>query len=248
MSDATNFTPLEDALFTWVVNATEIPAKRVVWEHQRAPRPDSSTTPFIEMMITELRKFGYDWEDVSDNPSPSPGAEIIRTARGSRVCVLSIQCFSKYMIGGTVQNAMSALNDIVSFFPFAADALRANDIGVMEFGPWRGGPLPIPIGLDPRAKLDVTFSTSSELSMPDTYIQYVSVTKLDTQWVASTHYGVAQRVTNDGKVYKAIVAGTSASSGGPTTRDPNITDGTAHWKYVGDGPGSQLWIPSDPTP
>jgi hypothetical protein len=55
-------------------------------------------------------------------------------------------------------------------------------------------------------------------------------------WAASTAYTVGQRRTTDfGKIYECITAGTSASSGGPTGTSSNITDGTAHWKYVGIG-------------
>lgn len=59
-------------------------------------------------------------------------------------------------------------------------------------------------------------------------------------WANTTAYtagpaGVARHVvTNDtGKIYACITAGTSAGSGGPTGTGSNITDGTAHWAYVG---------------
>lgn len=56
-------------------------------------------------------------------------------------------------------------------------------------------------------------------------------------WVASTAYSLGQFVTNAGKVYYCITAGTSAGSGGPTTTGADITDGTVHWKYLGTGTG-----------
>ena len=40
-------------------------------------------------------------------------------------------------------------------------------------------------------------------------------------------------MTNSGNAYVCITSGTSASSGGPTTTSNNITDGTAHWQYLG---------------
>ena len=52
-------------------------------------------------------------------------------------------------------------------------------------------------------------------------------------WAASTAYVVGDRRTNDsGKVYECITAGTSAGSGGPTGTTSDITDNTAHWKYL----------------
>lgn len=54
-------------------------------------------------------------------------------------------------------------------------------------------------------------------------------------WVASTAYVVGDRRTNASRCYVCTTAGTSAGSGGPTTTAANITDGTVHWRYLGDG-------------
>lgn len=55
-------------------------------------------------------------------------------------------------------------------------------------------------------------------------------------WVATTAYiaGV-DRVNNSGRAYQCITSGVSAGSGGPTTNAADITDGTAHWTYLGEG-------------
>ena len=53
-----------------------------------------------------------------------------------------------------------------------------------------------------------------------------------TPWTASHAYEVGDRCTNDtAKTYECTVAGTSASSGGPTGTDSAITDGTVTWTY-----------------
>lgn len=54
-------------------------------------------------------------------------------------------------------------------------------------------------------------------------------------WVASTVYAVGARVTNGSKVYHCTVAGTSAASGGPSTTDIDIIDGSVHWTHLGSG-------------
>lgn len=54
-------------------------------------------------------------------------------------------------------------------------------------------------------------------------------------WTITTAYLVGARVTNSGNVYECITAGTSAGAGGPTTTAADITDGTAHWTYLGAG-------------
>lgn len=58
-----------------------------------------------------------------------------------------------------------------------------------------------------------------------------------TAWVATTAYVVGDVRTNSSKIYRCITAGTSAGSGGPTGTGTDITDGTVHWRYLGDGTG-----------
>lgn len=59
-----------------------------------------------------------------------------------------------------------------------------------------------------------------------------------TAWAGSTAYVVGDRRTNSSKCYQCITAGTSASSGGPSTTAASIVDGTVTWTYLGDGTGA----------
>ncbi len=54
-------------------------------------------------------------------------------------------------------------------------------------------------------------------------------------WGSATGYVVGNRVTHASRVYGCITAGTSAGSGGPTSQLSDITDGTVHWRYIGEG-------------
>ncbi len=56
-----------------------------------------------------------------------------------------------------------------------------------------------------------------------------------TTWVTATAYVAGDRRTNAGRVYVCIIGGTSGS--GPTTTAEDITDNTAHWRYIGEGTG-----------
>lgn len=58
-----------------------------------------------------------------------------------------------------------------------------------------------------------------------------------TAWASSTAYALDVVRTNASRIYKVIIAGTSAGSGGPTTQAADIADGTVHWKYIGEGTG-----------
>lgn len=59
-------------------------------------------------------------------------------------------------------------------------------------------------------------------------------------WAGTTAYTVGQRVTNAGRAYQCVTAGTSAGSGGPTTTATSIPDGAGAltWRYLGDGTGA----------
>lgn len=59
-----------------------------------------------------------------------------------------------------------------------------------------------------------------------------------SSWTGSTSFAVGIRRTNASRCYVVITAGTSASSGGPTTTASDITDGTVHWRYLGEGTGA----------
>ncbi len=54
-------------------------------------------------------------------------------------------------------------------------------------------------------------------------------------WVKDTAYAKDAKCSKSSRIYKCITAGTSenSDSGGPTGRGQDITDGTAHWKFIG---------------
>lgn len=54
-------------------------------------------------------------------------------------------------------------------------------------------------------------------------------------WAALGNYVVDDRVTNSSRCYECITAGVAAGAGGPTTTADDITDGTVHWRYIGEG-------------
>lgn len=65
-------------------------------------------------------------------------------------------------------------------------------------------------------------------------------------WAALTSYTAGDIRRNGGtqRIYACITSGTSAGSGGPTTTASDITDGTVHWMYLGDG---AAWVVSEAT-
>jgi uncharacterized phage protein gp47/JayE len=67
---------------------------------------------------------------------------------------------------------------------------------------------------------------------------YTDVIGAAVAWVPTTGYsatvGSRSVVTNGGRKYICITSGTSAGSVGPTGTGTDITDGGAHWRYLGN--------------
>jgi len=79
-------------------------------------------------------------------------------------------------------------------------------------------------------------------------------TATDPAWLAGHAYAAGDKVSNNGVTYQCITAGTSAASGGPAGIATDITDNTAHWKYVptavdlGIEKGSTYWYEATEDP
>lgn len=81
--------------------------------------------------------------------------------------------------------------------------------------------------------MDITLGNQNEVNKR---FNFVRESLPVARWLPNHAYTQASpKVTNSGNVYQCITAGTSASSGGPTTTSANITDGTAHWAFVQTG-------------
>lgn len=85
-------------------------------------------------------------------------------------------------------------------------------------------------------------TTGSQAQNPDTDDVFETladgtITALDA-WADTTAYALGDRVTNSSRAYVCITAGTSAGSGGPVDTIDDETDGTVHWRYIGEGEGA----------
>lgn len=79
----------------------------------------------------------------------------------------------------------------------------------------------------PKTQFEAGLKNSNPFS--DGNVIFSDANELVGNWEASTAYVVRQYVVNSGNVYECVAAGTSASSGGPTTQAASITDGTCVW-------------------
>ena len=77
------------------------------------------------------------------------------------------------------------------------------------------------------------------LLVADTTILTLAAWTQSTAYSAGTSSVLADRVTANGNAYQCITSGVSLGSGaGPATSDLDITDGTAHWRYLGAATGA----------
>jgi hypothetical protein len=112
--------------------------------------------------------------------------------------------------------------------------------GLFDFPVWASGQT---LGLGAQKfKVPFIYEVTS-VTDPD---GFVITTAAPAAWAASTVYKVGDKRTNGTGRYEVTAVpvppetipptpatGTSASSGGPTGKDPAITDGTVTWKYAG---------------
>lgn len=125
---------------------------------------------------------------------------------------------------------------IKSSIAYPADGDDQVKAAVIAFGATQGN------GRDavPEAIAARGFKIVGVLNVPSTSaLVFTDVIGTPAAWVFSTPYvatvGSRSVVTNDGgRTYICITSGTSAGSGGPTGVGTDITDGTAHWYFLGN--------------
>jgi hypothetical protein len=81
-------------------------------------------------------------------------------------------------------------------------------------------------------------STSNNTDVIGAHVWGQPAAQNNPAWTALTAYTANMYVSNGGNSYRCKVAGTSASSGGPSGTGTAITDGTVTWTYVGAGAGA----------
>lgn len=177
------WTAVENALHAWVVAATGLPADRVIWAQQAAPRP---ATPYVTLRVDNIRRIGQDWLRSYNNPTPTAGNEIILASQGQREAVVTLQCF-----GGTATQSTSPLALLHAAVAGAnlqsrRDAFNTAGIGMAGFGPVQSidGVLGSSV-FEPRATVEARFFLAEEIQETTTFIEFVELENLST--VQSTY-------------------------------------------------------------
>lgn len=164
---------VEDAIHDWIVSATGIPGARVIPIDQNGPRPDG---PYVDFDL-DVSRIGQDWVDVEDADTPSPGAEIVHKARGTRRMVARLRCFGGDASGAASSKALLENVQSTYVLPVRHAAIAAAGIGVASFSTVTNISGVInSTRLEARAMLDVTCYLGSEVEEAGTYVSAVEVT------------------------------------------------------------------------
>lgn len=161
------------AIAKWVRETSGLAVGQVYWAKQRKGTPAGTC---IAMTLEGELEYGQDWLVISDAPSPVPGADVQFTMTGPRVSRLVLEC----LIGDQDWMAVEPdriLSRVVASrnLPLRSEALRAAGVGFGPIGPIQ----PINIEraqiFDPRARVEITIHTISEVSELGTWIETVAI-------------------------------------------------------------------------
>jgi hypothetical protein len=172
-----NWTTIENAIHAWVVTGSGLAATQVIWEGQDGPMPEGA---FITLRFAGLERTGSDWLDVDNNPTPTPGAEIIFRARGGRRANLTVTAYP-----GNATGALASIGRLESVIasrrlPSVADPLSSGGLGVLGFGAIRSldGFVSGGIDFEPRASVEINLYLTSQISETATFIETAEVSKV----------------------------------------------------------------------
>ncbi len=188
------------------------------------PAPYGLTTEgFNPMTLQEVRDFINQriWDTISPTIDLSDGS-----LEGQLVGIVAERLAIGWELGEVLSGALDPDKAIDSLL----DAI------CLITGTFRRGAYASAVELTLTGEASTSVPTGSAARVPSG-VRFDTVTdalleEIDA-WLTGTMYAVDDRVTNVGNAYVCITAGVSGT--GPETEDGDITDGSVHWKFLGEG-------------
>lgn len=183
------------------------------------------TRDTLEEILENLRaRWRAEFGQSSDLSTNSPDGQIVNIL-GDRIAELEEgleQVYHAFTVDGA---SLAALDDLCAITGTVREPASKSTVTATATG-------------TPSTLL----STGREVSVTGTAKRFVTLAPATivavTAWAGLETLSLGARRTNGGKVYQVITAGTTAASGGPAGNAQDITDGTVHWRYLGDGTGA----------
>lgn len=160
-------TPIEDAIFAWVVAGSGLAASQVIWAESRGPIP---TGTYISLRLLTTKQISSDWL-----VSREVAGQIVHHVRGTRHPTLEMTCFAGGHTGST--RAQQVLQRVLTSIklPTVAAILRAGDVGIGTRGQVRTVQGVRSAMFDPRAIVEVGLHLVTDISEPGSSIDTVEV-------------------------------------------------------------------------
>ena len=129
------------------------------------------------------------------------------------------------------RNIVSVSGRTYSSLPYMSSAVQSFDVSTLSANGWQMLPASTISGgtSEPWYRQFRRLAARARLNNP----LENPVLSGTIPWTVSTAFTTGAIVGHGGNVYSCITAGTSAAPGGPAGRGFNITDGTAHWDWIG---------------
>lgn len=167
-----------DAIYDWVSGVSGL---TTIWSRQKGPRP---STPHIVMTLAGEDEYGSDWmtAELLDEEDAEPGADVQFTMVGPRVVTLKLECFTVDQDWNEVRPER-VLSRVLAGrrLPSKAVALRAGGVGFGTIGKILAVSVERAQIFEPRAEVEITLHSVSQVSELGTYIEKVEVTPTVTE-------------------------------------------------------------------
>jgi hypothetical protein len=175
---AVDWTSIKDAIFTWLKNSTGLDPTRIHFGGQNMLRPRGVDDAWISIWIASDDWMGHGFALYKDNPTPTPGAEIIKEIHNQRLVTIEITCYGPRGATDTTEAHVymsTALSELE--LDEVSDPLDAAGVGVQQYSSITviGGTINT-TRIEPQAKVMLQFLTPSVVSRTMTFIETVNAT------------------------------------------------------------------------
>lgn len=196
---AVNWTSIKSALHVWLTSTTGISGERIIFGGQNATRPSGQNAAWISLWIMGDDWTGHGTGIYKDNPTPTPGAELIKEVHNQRLVTITITAFGPKNATDSTE-AHVVLSDALCSLDLdeVTDPLDAGGVSVQQYsGVTTVGGTINTTRIEPRATCTVQFMTPSIVSRTMTYIEHIN-TEIH---VSTSHVPVDGETGTDVKIY-----------------------------------------------
>lgn len=173
---AINWTTIKDVIHAWVVSATGLTATRVLFGGQNAIRPPGVTDAWISIWIPVSEDHYFGWVEYLDNPSPTPGQELIKRTHGTAEITGQVTCFGPKGATDTTEACVYTSELLASSnVEEVTTPLWNAGVGLQQMSPATnvGGTINV-TRIEPRSQFTFTFHTATVVDRFITFIEHVN--------------------------------------------------------------------------